>query len=58
LILATIRPNISFRFGGRLTVVDLSQPGLRHILADEFAGKYKWISAEKESSANGAPSVR
>jgi len=58
LILATIRRNFSLYPGGRLTVVDLSKPSLRHILADDLVYKCKWIRTEQEGPTNGVPSVR
>ena len=58
LILATIRRNFSLGSGDRLTVVDLSKPSVRHVLADDLVYKYKWTRTEQEGPTNGVPSVR
>ena len=42
LMLAQISRHQPFYPGGRLTVVDLAKPSLRHIVANDLIYRYKW----------------
>jgi len=53
LMLAQISRHQPFYAGGRLTVVDLAQPSLRHIIADDLVYRFKWTT-----SGDDVPSKR
>ena len=44
LMLAQISRHQPFYAGGRLTVVDLAQPSLRHIVANDLIYRFKWTT--------------
>jgi len=51
LMLTYIWKNQPFAHGGRLTVVDLEHPDMRHIIADDHVYRYKWTTTDDEVSA-------
>jgi hypothetical protein len=44
LVLANLRRQVPFHAGNRLTVIDLKNSGLRHILAEDFIYRYRWVA--------------
>jgi len=52
LLLSNVRRNVPFYAEGRLTVVDLNHPGLRHILADDLVYRYKWVGTPEQAPTN------
>ena len=53
LMLAQISRHRSFSRGGRLTVVDLAQPSLRHIVANDLIYRFKWTNTGEAVPVKG-----
>ena len=56
MMLAQISRHQPFFAGGRLTVVDLAQPSLRHIIASDLVYRFKWTMGGGEAASTSATS--
>jgi hypothetical protein len=57
MMLAQISRHQPFYAGGRLTVVDLAQPSLRHIIANDLVYRFKWTTSGDDVSSKSADSA-
>jgi hypothetical protein len=58
LMLAQIGRHQPFYAGGRLTVIDLNQPTLRHVIASDLVYRFKWTTTGDEPPGVGVRSLR